>query len=197
MLEKIWWYDCDPDAPKEDVHRYNGNRQLSPSNIKSTPVFHGDRVYVTVGGDLWWGKTEAWLQCIDATKTGDITRTGRLWSYPLVRHVMATPAVHNGLVYAADCGGQIHCVDAATGEAVWTHDAEGELWASTFIADGKIYVGTRRGLFWILAAGREKRVLSRIALGSPISATTVAANGVLYVATMNRLYAIANTPITP
>jgi hypothetical protein len=36
-------------------------------------------------------------------------------------------------------------------------------------------------------------VLSRIPLGSPISATAVAANGVLYVATMNRLYAIANS----
>lgn len=190
-LEKIWWYDCDPEAPKENVHRYNGNRQVSPSNIKSTPVFHNDRVYVTVGGDLWWGKTEAWLQCIDATKTGDVTQSGRLWSYPLVRHVMSTPAVHDGLVYAADCGGRIHCVDAATGEGIWTHDAEGEIWASTFIADDKIYLGTRRGLFWVLAAGREKQVLSRVPLGSPISATAVAANGVLYVATMNRLYAIA------
>jgi outer membrane protein assembly factor BamB len=106
---------------------------------------------------------------------------------------MSTPAVHDGLVYAADCGGRIHCVDAATGEAVWTHDAEGEIWASTFVADDKLYVGTRRGLFWILAAGREKQVLSRIPLGSPISATAVAANGVLYVATMNRLYAIAES----
>jgi outer membrane protein assembly factor BamB len=192
-LEKIWWYDCDPEAPKEAVHRYNGNRQVSPSNIKSTPVFHGDRVYVTVGGDLWWGKTEAWLQCIDATRTGDVTHSGRIWSYPLKRHVMSTPAVHEGLVYAADCGGQIHCVDAATGEPVWTHDAEGEIWASTFVADNKIYVGTRRGLFWVLAAGRNKEVLSRIPLGSPISATAVAANGVLYVATMNRLYAVANS----
>jgi outer membrane protein assembly factor BamB len=104
---------------------------------------------------------------------------------------MSTPAVHDGLVYAADCDGQIHCVDAATGEAVWTHDGEGEIWASTFVADHKIYVGTRRGLFWILAAGREKKVLSRISLGSPVSATTVAANGVLYIATMNRLYAVA------
>jgi outer membrane protein assembly factor BamB len=191
VLEKIWWYDCDPEAPKENVHRYNGNRQVSPSNIKSTPVFHGDRVYVTVGGDLWWGKNQSWLQCIDATQTGDVTHRGRIWSYALGKHVMATPAVHNGLVYAADCDGQIHCVDAATGQAVWTHDAEGEMWASTFVADGKVYVGTRRGLFWILEAGREKKVLSRIPLGSPISATPVAANGVLYVATMNRLYAIA------
>jgi len=87
----------------------------------------------------------------------------------------------------------VHCVDAATGKPVWTHDAEGEVWASTFVADNKIYVGTRRGVFWVLAAGRNKEVLGRIPLGSPISATAVAANGVLYVATMNRLYAVANS----
>jgi outer membrane protein assembly factor BamB len=190
MLRKAWWFDCDPEAPKENVHQYNSNRQVSPSNIKGSPVFHEDRVYVTVGGDLWWGKREAWLQCIDATGSGDITHSGKIWSYPLVRHSMATPSVHEGLVYVTDCGGQIHCVDAATGQPVWTHDAEGELWASTLVADGKVYVGTRRGHFWVLAAGREKRVLSRTMLGSPISATAVAANSVVYVTTMDRLYAL-------
>jgi outer membrane protein assembly factor BamB len=190
-LHKVWWYDGDPDAPKENVHLYNSNRQVSPSNIKGSPVFHDNRVYVTLGGDLWWGKREAWLKCIDATGRGNISETGEIWSYPLVRHSMGTPSVHEGLVYVTDCGRQIHCVDAVTGEGVWTHDAEGEIWASTLVADGKVYVGTRRGHFWVLAAGREKRVLNRIALGSPISATAVAANGVLYVTTMNRLYAVA------
>jgi outer membrane protein assembly factor BamB len=190
-LRKVWWFDCDPEGPKEEVHRYNSNRQVSPSNIKGSPVFHEERVYVTAGGDLWWGKREAWLKCIDATGTGDVTRSGEVWSYPLVRHSMATPSVDGGLVYATDCGGQVHCVDAVTGEEVWRHDAEGEIWASTLVADGKVYVGTRRGLFWVLAVGREKRVLSRIDMGSPISGTAVAANGVLYVATMERLYAVA------
>ena len=37
------------------------------------PVFHNNRLYVAGGGDIWWGKNEAWLKCIDATRTGDIT----------------------------------------------------------------------------------------------------------------------------
>jgi outer membrane protein assembly factor BamB len=190
-LEKIWWYDPDPDAPKEDVHRYNSNRNVSPSNIKSMPVFHEGRVYITVGGDLWWGKNEAWLHCIDARGRGNRTEGARVWTYPLVRHSMSTPAVHEGLVYAADCGRMIHCVDAENGAGIWTHDAEGEIWASPLIADGKILIGTRRGDFLILQAGREKRVISTIRLDSPIHATATAANGTLYVATMRRLYAIS------
>jgi len=190
-LKKVWQFDCDPTAPKEDVHRYNSNRRESPSNIFGMPVFHDNRIYVAGGGDLWWGKNEAWLKCIAATETGDCTTTALVWSYPLARHTMSTPAVLDGLVFAADCGQTIHCVDARTGRPYWTHETQGEIWASTLVADGKVYVGTRRGDFWVLAASKEKKVLSRVETGSPISATATAANGVLYVTTMTHLYAIA------
>ena len=189
-LKKVWQFDCDPTAPKEEVHRYNGNRKESPSNIKSMPVFYQNRVYVTVGGDLWWGKHQAWLKCIDATKTGDITRTGERWSYPLERHSMVTPAIRDGLVYVADSGRKIHCVDAETGQPYWTQETQGEIWASPLVADGKVYFASRSGEFWIFAAGKEKKVFGTIDMGEAISGTPVAANGVLYVTTMSRLYAI-------
>jgi outer membrane protein assembly factor BamB len=68
---------------------------------------------------------------------------------------------------------------------------KGELWASAFLADGKVFVGTRRGDFWVFAASREKKLLSTVELGAPLSATATAANGTLYVSTMTHLYAIA------
>lgn len=191
MLRQVWEFDFDPTAPKADVHRYHQNRRESPSNIYGMPVVVSNRVFVAGGGDFWWGKNAAWLKCIDATGTGDITRSGLVWSYSLGKHVFATPAVHDGLAYIGDTEGILHCVDAATGQAVWTYEAGGDFWASPLVADGKVFVGTRRGDFLILQAGREKRVLSVIPMGSPISATATAANGVLYVATMNRLFALA------
>ncbi|HSA01321.1 MAG TPA: PQQ-binding-like beta-propeller repeat protein, partial [Candidatus Paceibacterota bacterium] len=189
-LQKVWQFDCDPAAPKQDVHRFNGNRRESPSNIKSMPVFHQNRLYVTVGGDLWWGKNQAWLKCIDVSGAGDVTPTAEVWSYSLEQHCMATPAVADGLVYVGDCGRRIHCVDAQTGRALWTHDAKGEIWASPLVADGKVYFASKRGELFVFGASREKRLLHEAQMGSPISATPVAANGVLYVATMNRLYAL-------
>lgn len=190
-LKKVWEFDCDPAAPKEEVHRYTQNRRESPSDIFGMPVFQEGKIFVAGGGDIWWGKNEAWLQCVDATQTGEVTRTAQRWSYPLVRHVMSTPAVADGLVFIADIGQTVHCVDAQTGKAYWTHDASGEIWASPFVADGKVYLGTRRGQFLILAAAKEKRVLSAMELSSPISATAMAANGTLYVATMSHLYAVS------
>lgn len=190
-LKRVWKFDCDPTAPKENVHLYNGNRKESPSNIKSMTVFHENRAYVTVGGDLWWGKHEAWLRCIDATRTGDITENGQLWAYPLTRHCMSTPAIDGRLVFVADCGRKVHCVDATTGQLHWTHEANGDMWASTLVADGKVYIGTRRGQFHIFAAEKERRLLHTVELDSPISATATAANAVLYVTTMRRIYAVA------
>jgi outer membrane protein assembly factor BamB len=189
-LRKTWRFDCDPGAPKESVHNYLRNRNQSPSNIKSTPVFHEGRVYVTYGGDIWWGKNQAWLKCFKAAGTGDITASAELWSYPVTDHCCSTPSIQDGLVYVADCGGRVHCVDAETGKPCWTHDAGAEIWASTLVADGKVYIGTRRGHFWILAAGKEKKVISEIKLDGPMHATPVAANGVLYVASMRNLYAV-------
>jgi outer membrane protein assembly factor BamB len=189
-LERVWRFDCDPTAPKENVSDYMGNRDVSPSNIKSTPVFHDGKVYVTFGGDIWWGKNKAWLACIDATKTGEITEAGKLWIYDLNRHCCSTPAVHDGMVFVADCGGILHCVDAATGKAHWTHQLGRDVWGSTLVADGKVYIGTRKGEFWIFAASKEKKVLCETEFPDPIYTTPVAANGVLYVATRKQLYAI-------
>jgi outer membrane protein assembly factor BamB len=190
FLGKVWQFDFDPAAPKTNVHRYNSNRHESPSDFFGMPVFHNNRLYVAGGGDIWWGKNEAWLKCIDPTRTGDITTNGLVWSYALQKHVMSTPAVYHGLVFIADCGHILHCVDADTGKPYWTHELQGEAWASPLAADGKVYLGTRSGSFYIFAASKEKKVLSTIDLGLPISSTTVAANGVLYLATMTHLYAV-------
>ena len=77
-----------------------------------------------------------------------------------------------------------------TGTSLWTHDLGAEIWASALVADGKVYVGTRRGGFWTFRDGREKEVLGHVDLPSPICSTTTAANGTLFVATMTRIYAV-------
>jgi len=206
-LKKIFEFDFDPTAPKTDVHKFITNRRESPSNIYGMPVFHRDRLYVAGGGDIWWGKNEAWLKCIDVpalTRPGGhplpsdekgAGGEGLVWSYPLEKHVLSTPAVSDGLVFIADCGRTFHCVDAKTGKLFWTHEIKGEVWASPLVADRKVYLGTRSGDFYVFAASKEKQVLAELGLGDPISATVTVANGVLYVATMNNLYAVKSRAV--
>jgi outer membrane protein assembly factor BamB len=187
-LEAVWRFDCDPTAPKQDIHKWQDNFQEGPSNITSMPVFHENRVYVIAGGDIWHGKPWAWVKCLEAA-------TGReRWSYRVSSHCVATPAIHEGRLYVGDCGGKVHCVDIATGGALWTYEAGHEIWSSTLVADGKLYFGTRRGELCIMAAAKEKQVIDTIRLDSAINGTPTAANGVVYVATMRKLYALQSAP---
>jgi outer membrane protein assembly factor BamB len=189
-LRKVFEFDFDPSGPKTEVHRYNQNRRESPSNIFGMPVFVDGRLYVAGGGDIFWGKNEAWLKCIDVPRLSGAPRTNAVWTYPLEKHVMSTPAIYNGLMFISDCGRKMHCVDARTGQAYWTHDIKGDAWASPYVADGKVYLGTRGRTFYVWAADKQKQVLAELELDSAISATATAANGVLYVATMQNIYAV-------
>ena len=189
-LRTVWKFHCDPAGRKERPLDFQDNRTEGPSTINGMAVFHKGKVYVTAGGDPWHGKPQAWIKCIDPRGKGDITKTNLIWSRPLNRFCLSTPAIHDGLVYVADWGRTIHCFDAETGRPHWKHTVRGEIWASTLVADGKVYGGTRRGSFCILAAGKEKKLLATVRLGRPISASPVAANGVLYVATPTHLYAV-------
>jgi outer membrane protein assembly factor BamB len=206
-LKKVWSYDCNPpeykfrdgkpivygvgDKRKKYSTNKNDGTYVGPSEIIGTPAFHGGRVYVAIGEDPAHGRGKGMLHCIDASKSGDITETGRIWSYGGIERTLASPAIADGLVYIPDIAGKLHCVDARTGKPVWVHETGAEAWGSALVADGKVFFGTKQD-FFVMAAGREPRELARIGLGAPIYGTPIAANGVLYVASERYLWAVRN-----
>ena len=194
-LKRVWQFDFDPAGPKQEVHRFTTNRREGPSNIYGMPVTLDGRLYIAGGGDLWWGKNEAWLRCVSLD--GRTSKAGGnpgdvVWTYALERHTLSTVAISKDLAYIADTGKWVHCVDIRTGKACWTHEAKGDFWSSPMVADGKGYIGSRRGDFMVFADSREKQVLCETDFKSPISGTATPANGAVYVVTMNRLYCLAN-----
>lgn len=208
-LKAVWTYDCNPpeyktrdgkpipylkgDKRKKDSPNKNDGAYVGPSEIIGTPVFVDGRVYVATGQDPMHGRGRGILHCIDAGKTGDITRSGKVWSYDALDRTVASPSVAGGLLYIPDVAGRLHCLDVATGKPAWVHETAAETWGSALVADGKVYLGTQK-MFWVLAAGREPKVLSKVSLGSPMYNTPVAANGTLYVASQRHLWAVAAKP---
>jgi len=203
VLRKLWSFDCNPPEYKVvngrkveyfdgDIrkHRRNNNdgKFVGFSEIIGTPVFYKNRVYVTIGQDPSHGRGAGMLTCIDATKTGDVTGTAKVWSYPIGRS-LSSPSIADGLLYIADTFEGVHCFNAETGEKYWFHPTGSDVWGSTMVADGKIYLGTKKSLL-VLAAGKEDKLLASIHLGTPVYCTPVAANGVLYVASQHYLWAV-------
>lgn len=210
-LHTIWSYDCIPaeyrsygdldpvshyrlgDKRCKGSLNHNDGAFVGESEIVGTPVFYHNRVYVAIGRDPEHGRGRGALHCIDATGTGDITRTGRLWTYQGLDRTLSTVAIADGLLYLCDVAGRLHCVDAETGQCYWVHESNSAVWGSTLVADGKVYLPTPKGLI-VLAAGKERKVLSQINVGAPIYATPVVANGTLYIASRSGwLWAVSQT----
>jgi len=190
-LKKVWWYDCNPPERKE--FKYPDAK--GPSEINATPVFWNNRVYTAVGQDPEHGEGVGILTCIDATKTGDITGSGKIWSYDKISRSLSTVSITpDGLLFVADFSGYLHCLDAETGKVWWTHDLKAHIWGSTLVADGKVYLGNEDGDLTVFAASKEKKVLGAINLGAPVYSTPVVANGVLYVSSNTHLFAFASDP---
>jgi len=186
--ELIWKFDANP---KDSVWELGGAG--TRNNLISTPVIWGDRVYVGVGQDPEHGEGGGNLWVIDATGSGDVTTTAGIWHRggEDFHRTISTAAIKDDLLYIADLSGFLYCLDANTGEHYWTYDAFAAVWGSAFVADGKVYLGDEDGDIAVLKAGKELEVLSEINMGSAVYTTPVAHDGVLYIATRNKLFAIA------
>lgn len=185
-LKEVWRYDCNP--PELRKNKYHSSK--GPSEIVATPVFHDNRVYVAIGQDPDHGSGLGMLHCIDATKIGDITQSGKVWTYDKIDRTLSTAAIYDGLLFIGDMAGLVHCLDAGTGQVYWTHDTRDAIWGAPTTADGKVYVGNATGMFTILAASKEKKEISTAEFDAGISSSPVIANGTIYVATDRHLYAI-------
>ncbi|HEX4645536.1 MAG TPA: PQQ-binding-like beta-propeller repeat protein, partial [Verrucomicrobiae bacterium] len=199
-LKTVWKYDGNPPEHKVDKSGkpYKYPNADGPSEINATPVFWKNRVYVPVGQDPEHGEGIGNLTCIDATKTGDITQTGKIWSYDKIHRSISTVSISpDGLLFVGDFSGFVHCLDAETGKLYWTHDMKAHMWGSTLVADGKVYVGDEDGDFVVFAASKEKKIISTTNLGAAIYSTPVVANGAIYVGTQTHLYALYDADKNP
>ncbi len=180
--ELLWSFDANP---KDSVWPRTRN------NVISTPVIQGDHLYIAGGQDPEHGEGVGHMFAIDATKRGDITDSGRVWHYDGIRRTISTSAVRDSIVYLPDFSGFLHALDIETGEPLWVHDTFAAVWGSPVIADGKLYLGDEDGDVVVLRPGPEEEVLAEMNMGGSIYSSVVPANGTLYIASRNRLFAIA------
>jgi len=185
----LWKFDLNPKDSKWEL----GGRGTRNAII-STPVIHDKKVYLAVGQDPEHGEGAGHLYCIDATKRGDVTETGKIWHVggDDFHRTLSTAAIADGLLYDSDLSGFLYCFDAATGELHWKHDTFSAIWGSPYVVDGKVMVGTEDGEVHVLRHGPKKMELSVNDLQNSVYTTPVASDGTLYITNRRALFAIGS-----
>ena len=180
--KKLWEFDTNP---KDSVWPKTRNELIA------TPVIYQDKVYIANGQDPEHGEGVGHMYCIDATKRGDITQSGKVWQFDKIRRSISTAAIADGLVYVPDFSGFLHCLDAQTGQEYWNHDMLAAVWGSALVVDGHVYVGDEDGDIVVLATGKTQKVLAQQNMGSAVYASLVPAHGRIYINNRNQLFAIS------
>jgi len=85
----------------------------------------------------------------------------------------------------------VHCLDAATGAVVWTHETMAPIWGCLLAAKDLLYAGNTDGVMTVLRTGRRKKELARIEMNAPLYSRPAISEDALYLATADRLYLIS------
>ncbi len=130
--------------------------KLSQRGINTSVLVAGTKVYATHSEENFDSTEMGRVVCIDATGTGDVTKSHEVWRNDAIRVGYASPTFKDGQLYVVDNSANLHCLNAETGESLWQHSIGTVGKGSPVWADGKLYVTEVNGKFHILQPGADK-----------------------------------------
>jgi len=163
IFPEKWRYDCNP----PDLRYKNGDKTQplkyatlggGPSEIIATPVFYKGRFYAPIGQDPEHRPGPGNYTCIDLA-TGK-----KVWDVRMDRS-LSTSSIVDDLIYTGDLSGWLTCIDANKGTILWRYNTLAEIWSSTLVADGKVYVGNKDGMLSVFATDRMKKLADELGPG--------------------------------
>ncbi len=150
-------------------------------SVAPRPLCHqGLAIFVT-----GLNKKELWAVKTDGQ--GDVTDTGIMWKLKTRVGKYASPILVDGLIYTAAEESFITCLDAATGQTVWTERVGGKFAASPIYGDGRLYFFDQQGTTLVLKPGRTLEVLATNRLAGGFMASPAVAGKALILRTKTHL----------
>ena len=136
------------------------------------------------------------VAAIDAGASGDIEADAAKWSVGGILGGYSSPVLDGDRFYLIDNSANLTAFDFATGTELWKLNLGTIQRASPVLADGKLYVGTVNGTFFIIEPDEDgAEILDRDELTAreefeEIYASVAISDGRVYLATAQALYAI-------
>lgn len=176
----------------EPVWKY----EISKRGLNTGVVLHGNTAILTHSEENLASSEMGMMVAVDATAKGDIKKEQIKWSVYGWQGGFSSPVVDGDRLYQLDNGANIAAFDVNSGKQLWLQNLGTIQKASPVLADGKLYVGTENGKFFILkpsATGAE--ILDQDQLGTEaqpesIIASAAVSNGRVFVVSDSALYCI-------
>lgn len=175
------------------------NYNVSRRGINTTPLVVGTTVFAGHSEENLDGNRMGALFAIDASLTGDISKTGELWRVREWFVGKSSPVHVDGRLYAVEDKGTLLIVDANSSKRIASVRLRGPMRSSPLYADGKLYIFTRNGIWWTFKPTEEgveevhrERMNAGESHGSPI-----VSHGRIYVPTTEALYCIGKPDQVP
>jgi outer membrane protein assembly factor BamB len=169
---------------------------MSKRSINTGVVLNGTTAFVSHSEENLNTNTMGLLAAIDATAKGQIGKDQTKWAVEGWQGGYSSPVIDGERLYQIDNGANLFAVDINTGKTLWQLNLGTIQKASPVYADGKIYVGSENGRFFILKPGADKcEILDEDQLGTEgapeaIVAGVAVSRGRVYLATDQAVYCI-------
>jgi len=171
-------------------HRLWGMASILPARVVGSPVLAGELIVNTCGsgggGKQMTVVKPAGLDSPEPHMAYSLT--GRAVPY------VPTPIARGRWLFSVHDGGQISCLESATGKTLWKEKPGGRFYASPVCARDKLYCVGMAGKVIVLKASDRYELLAVNDLGEPSYATPAIANGRLFVRTLSHLICIKSLP---
>lgn len=176
----------------EPVWKY----EISKRGLNTGVVVHNNTAILTHSEENLASNEMGMIVAVDATAKGEIKPEQIKWQVYGWQGGFSSPLVDGERLYQIDNGANLAAFDVNTGKQLWLQNLGTIQKASPVLADGKLYVGTENGKFFILkpsATGCEildQDQLGTEALPEAIIGSVAVSNGRVYFATDAGLYCI-------
>jgi outer membrane protein assembly factor BamB len=164
-------------------------------SVNCSPVVDGNLVYIGHGEQNDDG-TSGEVFCLDASKV-EKGKPKVVWVVKGIKAKFTSPILHEGLLYITNDLGELHCLDAKTGEEAWSYVYGNASKGSPLWADGKIYIGEFDSRFHILQPTptgctelHSQFFKGKNGVTIQINGSPVAVNGHVYFMTSSEFYCL-------
>ncbi len=138
--------------------------------INTGVVVSGNTVFMSHGDENLSGVEMGMIAAIDGSQTGDIKTTK--WAHYGEQFGFSSPLLDGTRLYQLENGSRLKAYDIETGKELWTQPLGTSQKAPPVMADGKIFVGTENGKFFIVRPHADRaEILSEVQL--PISTNSI------------------------